>query len=358
MTAASTVDNQQAPRGLGLVKRIHFSRAFALGFGIPAVAAVCYQRDMAAPVWVALALHGYLWPHLAYWLAKRAQRPYAVEMRSLLLDNFLVACWLPAMAFNLLPSVVITAMMAMSSVGIGGVKLLARGLLAQLLGIGAGLLIFGWHWAPLSTQFNVIATLPIIVFYPLAIGAVTFRLAMRLSQQKKAIEDLSHRDGLSGLFNRLYWEQLVSDEFNRCQRLRNPASLIMIDIDHFKMLNDRAGHAAGDLAIRRFAELLQVNLRDIDRPGRYGGEEFSVLLPDTLLPQAVEVAERLRAMLHQQPLSEHGVITASFGVAELQEGLSDHGAWLQCADAALYAAKRQGRDCVVAHMNSARHDLI
>jgi diguanylate cyclase len=346
----SAIDNK-SPRGFGLVKRIYFARAFALGFGILAVAAVCYQRHLPAPVWVALALHGYVWPHLAYWVAKRAKQPYVVEMRSVLLDNFLVACWVPAMAFNLLPSVVIIAMMAMSSVGIGDVKLLVRGVVAQLLGIGAGVLIFGWHWAPLSTQFNVIATLPIIVFYPLAIGAVTFRLATRLSQQKKAIEDLSHHDGLSGLLNRLYWEQLVSDEFNRCQRLHMPASLIMVDIDHFKMVNDREGHAGGDTAIRRFAELLQINLREIDRAGRYGGEEFSILLPDTLLPQAVEVAERLRAMLHQRPLSEHGVVTASFGVAELQEDFRDHGAWLQCADAALYAAKRQGRDCVVAHMS-------
>jgi diguanylate cyclase len=250
--------------------------------------------------------------------------------------------------------VVIIAMMAMSSVGIGDIKLLLRGAMAQLLGIGAGILIFGWHWAPLSTQFNVIATLPIIVFYPLAIGAVTFRLATRLSQQKKAIEDLSHHDGLSGLLNRVYWEEQVQREFIRGQRLHVPASIVMIDIDHFKQVNDRDGHAAGDGAIRRFAELLRINLRTIDRAGRYGGEEFSILLPDTPLPQAIEAAERLRLMLHRYPLSEQGVITASFGVAELQESFADHGVWLQCADAALYAAKRQGRDCVIAHLPSSR----
>lgn len=354
----SAIDANLPPRGLGLVKRIYFARAFALGFGFLAVAAVFYQRNMAAPVWVALAIHCYVWPHIAYRIAIRAKRPYPTEMRSVLLDNFLVGCWVPAMAFNVLPSVVIIAMMAMSSVGIGDVKLLLRGVLAQVFGIGVGLLIFGWHWVPLSTQLNVVATLPIIIFYPLAIGGMTFRLAARLSQQKKAIEDLSHHDGLSGLLNRVYWEQLVRDEFNRCQRLHAPAALIMIDIDHFKLVNDRDGHAAGDTAIRRFAELLRINLREIDRAGRYGGEEFSILLPDTSLPQAVEVAERLRVALHQQPLSEQGVVTASFGVAELQENFSDHGTWLRCADAALYAAKRQGRDCVVAHMNSARDTEI
>jgi len=149
----------------------------------------------------------------------------------------------------------------------------------------------------------------------------------------------------------------VCDEFNRGQRLHTPAALIMIDIDHFKLINDRDGHAAGDQVIRRFAELLQINLREIDRAGRYGGEEFSVLLPDTVLPLAVEVAERLRAMLHKQPLSDHGVVTASFGVAALQDDFSDHGVWLRSADAALYAAKRQGRDCVVAHMSAAHKNI-
>jgi diguanylate cyclase (GGDEF)-like protein len=169
-----------------------------------------------------------------------------------------------------------------------------------------------------------------------------------LSQQRDKLDFLSKHDGLSGLFNRMHWESLVADEFARGQRQRTPAAIILIDIDYFKSINDRGGHAAGDEVIRRFADLVRDNVREIDRAARYGGEEFGVLLPSTTLPEAIDAAERLRAILEYRPLAGMRV-TASFGVAELRADFIDFHKWVECADAALYRAKAAGRNRVVAY---------
>ncbi len=340
----------QLPRGFALVRRIDTARTTALGLCFVAIGAVFYQLDAALSAWFALALYCLAWPQLAAWLATRAQRPYLTAMRSVVLDNFMLACSVPAMAFNVLPSAVMLVMLAMSVVAIGDRKVLLRAAQAQLLGIAAGLWLFGGHWAPLSMQLNVLTTLPLIVGYPLLLGAMAVR-AMRRSEAASADERC---DVQSGLLLREHWLTLVSDEFERCVRMQTPASLIIIDIDRFSELKLRCSADESAAVIRRCADLLRIKLRDDDRVGRYGEDKFGLLLPDTSLPLAVEVAERLHRMLHQQPLFLQHKVTASFGVAELQQSFIDYHAWLQCADAALYTAKRQGRDRVVAHLVSVR----
>lgn len=340
----------QSRRGLSVVRRIHIARTIVLGLGFIGVGTVFRQLGTPWPVWCALLLHGFIWPHLAHALALRAPKPFKMEMRTLLFDGLMVGLWVPLMHFNTLPSAVIIAMTAMSHIGIGGARLLVRGTLAQLLGIAIGTLLYGFHFEPVSTQLNVLSCLPIIMLYPVAIGALTYHLALRLTQQRNALDQLSKRDGLSGLFNRMHWETLVQTEFARCRRHGSMAAIVMLDIDLFKAVNDLGGHAAGDEVIRRLAAQLRANLREIDSAARYGGEEFALLLPDTSLVRAMEVAERLRNLLHQQPLSAMATVTASFGVAELHGEFADHTIWLQCADAALYRAKRQGRDQVAAYM--------
>lgn len=337
-------------RGFRLVRRVYLARCLVLGLGSLHVGTALYQIGAGPLLWCLLLLHGFGWAHVAYVLSLRAREPYRWEMNQLLLDAFLVASWIPQMHFNTLPSAMCVAMMAMSLVGIGGPGLMLRGFGVQVIAIVLGGTLTHWQFEPISTQLNVLSCLPSIMLYPLAIAALMFQLSKRLSQQRNELDYVSKHDGLSKLLNRRHWETVVSDEFMRGRRQCTTAALILADIDHFKMVNDCCGHAAGDEAIRRFADLILANVRAIDHAARYGGEEFAVLLPGTGLIEAIEVAERLREALAQSPLIAGRQITASFGVAELQVGFADAAAWVACVDAALYSAKQRGRDCVVAQV--------
>lgn len=338
-------------RGLTLIRRIYLARIIVLALSFFSVGSVLYQLQVAPVFWVLAAFECFVWPHLAYQIELRSERRGRAAMRTLLLDNLMVGFWMPVIQFNLLPCATIASMTSMSNVGLGGPKYLWRGALMHLIGVVIGIACVGYQWHQTSTLLNIVATVPLIVLYPVAIGVLTYQLAMRLSQQRDKLDHLSKHDGLSGLFNRMHWETLAGDEFARGQRQETAAAIILADIDYFKSINDRGGHAAGDEVIRRFADLLRDNVREIDRAGRYGGEEFAVLLPGTTLAEAIDAAERLRSILEYQPLANMRV-TASFGVAELTESFSDYHEWIEAADAALYRAKAAGRNRVVAYSRS------
>lgn len=163
------------------------------------------------------------------------------------------------------------------------------------------------------------------------------------------LEALATTDSLTGLLNRHTFLQLADKEFARARRYSRPLSVIMIDIDHFKSINDRHGHAAGDEVLRGMSAICQSNLRDSDLLGRVGGEEFVLVLPDTPQTNAVRVAERMREQLAKspiQPASLNLTITASFGVTSLREGDDSLQTLIERADAAMYSAKHGGRNQV------------
>lgn len=353
----SSVSTAQPRRGLTLIRRIYLARAIVLALGFISVGSVLYELRIPLHWWLLAVFHCFVWPHIAYRIEARAGHRRRAAMYTLMVDNVLMGLWMPVMHFNILPCAAVAAMTSMSNAGIGGAKLLWRGALAHGIGGGVGILLVGFHWQPASSLLNIFATLPLIVLYPVAIGVLTYELSKRLSQQRDKLDHLSKHDGLSGLLNRMHWESLVAEEFARGTRQRTPAAIILADIDYFKSINDRGGHAAGDEVIRKFADLMRANVREIDRASRYGGEEFAVLMPGTTLAEAVDAAERLRAILAYQPLGGMRV-TASFGVAELSAEFTDHNRWIECVDTALYRAKAAGRNCVVAYTPSGSEQLI
>jgi diguanylate cyclase (GGDEF)-like protein len=178
----------------------------------------------------------------------------------------------------------------------------------------------------------------------LALGLANLRL-------RETLRDQSIRDTLTGLFNRRYLEETLERELRRAGRAGRPLGLLMLDVDHFKRLNDALGHEAGDEVLRQLGERLRRALRREDTACRYGGEEFVLVLPDAPPADAARRAEELRRQLHGLTVSVQGrpagPITVSIGVA----AFPDHGLnaemLLKAADAALYAAKRAGRDRVV-----------
>lgn len=160
-------------------------------------------------------------------------------------------------------------------------------------------------------------------------------------------EEAAFTDHLTGLANRRRFERQLEREVGRTMRFGHPFSLLMIDIDNFKNLNDSFGHDAGDDAIRRISKVLREGTRGIDLAARIGGEEFAVLLVETTQAGATEVAERLRLAIKTLELTSACQITASFGVAECPADAQTATDILKAADVALYEAKRSGRDRVV-----------
>lgn len=160
-------------------------------------------------------------------------------------------------------------------------------------------------------------------------------------------EEQATTDHLTGLANRRRFERQLEREVARTARHERPFSLVLLDLDDFKQVNDTHGHEAGDVAIQSLARVLQQGTRGIDLAARVGGEEFAVILTETNLAGAAEVAERLRLTLKATEIPVIGHIAASFGVAECpSQGLTAR-ELVASADAALYEAKRQGRDRVV-----------
>ncbi len=175
----------------------------------------------------------------------------------------------------------------------------------------------------------------------------TFEMSER---DKEAFEQLASIDPLTGAINRRKFMQLAESELHRTQRYQNALSCLMLDIDHFKQVNDRYGHAAGDQVLRAFFEACCHSVRDTDIVARIGGEEFVVLLPETSQADALQLAERIRSEVSQMQVAiderQRIELTVSIGASFWSEEISDIEALMEQADSALYRAKHEGRNRV------------
>jgi diguanylate cyclase len=335
-------------QGLRLAQRVRALRSYGLAAGFLVMAGVFREIGTHPLAWALLVFQAFVWPQLAWQIARRSSDPYKAERRNLVIDSASGGLWIVLMQFNLLPSVLLVVMLTMDKIGIGGTRFLAICAAAQAAALVAAGLLFGFHFNPDTSMSMIIACLPLLIGYPIAVGVSAHRLARRVRQQNRMLAEMSRVDGLTGLFNRLHWEQVLSTEFARRQRSRGAASLLMVDIDHFKGVNDRYGHLVGDEVLRGVAKVLRDTLRQSDAAGRFGGEEFGVLLPDTPVAGALAIAERIRERVAAAALVPGGTAcTISIGIAPA-DGARSHLDWIDRADRALYAAKEQGRNrCVV-----------
>jgi diguanylate cyclase (GGDEF)-like protein len=171
--------------------------------------------------------------------------------------------------------------------------------------------------------------------------------SQHLQQANQQLEHLSRTDRLTQLQNRGYWEECLKREYNRIQRTGVASSLVIFDIDHFKNINDSYGHQAGDDVIRVTAKKLMDTQRSTDISGRYGGEEFVIILIGTNEDGAIYFAERLRKIIEALTIEydQNSIkYTVSLGIAEYSSELKDYNEWLERADRALYEAKNSGRN--------------
>jgi diguanylate cyclase (GGDEF)-like protein len=178
-----------------------------------------------------------------------------------------------------------------------------------------------------------------------------------LAVKQRELEQLSRTDGLTGLLNHKSIKERITEEFRRAQRHGDPLGVLMVDLDHFKLLNDRRGHPFGDRVLKRVADALTEAVRETDLCGRYGGEEFAVVLPRTSLNGALTVAERIRSSVELADFDGERM-TLSVGVAGFPGSAANPELLLRAADEALYASKREGRNRTQIYRDASRRASV
>ncbi len=182
--------------------------------------------------------------------------------------------------------------------------------------------------------------------------ASTLTLALRNSEIHREVQEMATIDSLTGLFNKRYFLDMLNKEFKSMMRYQNPVSLIMLDMDNFKPINDQFGHQVGDMVLREIASLLTRSLREIDIPSRYGGDEIAIILPETVMEQAYFVAKRIKRLIEEYSIrsGENCIkVTASFGISSCPDSeIKSAEDMIVAADKALYEAKRYGRNRIEA----------
>jgi diguanylate cyclase len=345
MSAHRIDDPHYVEEGRRFARRMYTPRVVGYLLGAVCIGGGLWEVGAPAWAWIVLGAQALVLPHLAYPLAARSRDPYRAELRNLLLDSWFGGAWIAAMHFNLAPSVVIVAMQAMDKAAVGGWRFLGRCLVAQVAGAAMVALLFRIEpQLLLSGNVARIASAPLLFVFPIMVGLTAYQLGRRVRAQNRELAALSSTDGLTRLPNHTAWLEAVEREFARSKREGQPMAVLMLDLDHFKAINDTHGHPVGDEVLRGVAEVLREALRLHDVPGRYGGEEFGVLLPACDIAGAEAIAERVRRKIEWASFAGSLRVTASIGCAALEANDLFAASLIARADRALYAAKAAGRN--------------
>lgn len=335
---------------LRLVHRIHRMRMLGTALYALPVASVLLERSAPWWLWGALTVTVLLWPQFAWRLARRARDPIAAEHRNLIVDAAAGGVWIAASAVSLLPTAALLAVLAADRYAVGGWRLTSRAFLALAVTFALAWIGSGFAFAPATSTRTMLACLPLMLGYQVLLSMVGYRLNRTVARQNRELERTNRTDALSDLPNRRHFDACTADAFRLFQRSTRKATLLLIDIDHFKDINDRYGHGMGDIVLRGVADALRTAARESDMPARLGGDEFALLLAQTDFALATAIAERIRARISALCFeAEPGLTcTVSIGVSGLCTGHTTPDEWIRDADAALYRAKAAGRDRIEA----------
>ena len=369
----NSVADQALPR---VIHRVRYS-AFVMGFAI--FASHMQGKDYNLLAWGLLGLQFFIYPHVLHWRIRHAIHPLERLLTHFQIDGFLMGIWCASLGYPLWVTFVILAASVLSASLYGGLRAAVHNILLFVL---SGLLwqaLTGRSFVfELQTSWPTTALCIVGLMLFLLIAADTafhrnhkllaIRTALQQSQQalhhannslhtqlqaihllQAKLQEQAHRDPLTGLYNRRFLDESLQRELLRCQREGQCLSLLLIDLDHFKRINDTYGHLAGDEVLRQLAAMLSTVARTTDITCRFGGEEFVLLLPN--MPQTVALAKADR---WRQEFSQTTIVfgtfqiqsTLSIGVATYPgDGTTPH-ALVHSADRALYRAKTEGRNRV------------
>ena len=330
-----------------LHKRVYRFRTLGMGLGMLPLAVVLAELQAPWLAWAWAIACCLLWPHLAYQLARRSADPFRAELRNLMVDSAMAGSLVPVMQFNLLPSAMLLTVTTADkfSTGVRGLWWRAApGMLGGLVVAGA---VTGFAVSyPTSTPV-LLACLPIMLIHTLAVSANGYQLIRKVQAQNSRLDELRRHDSLTGLQSRGHWQEQVGGLLDRHASGAASASMLLVDVDLFKQINDRHGHAVGDDVLRGIAAVIRAAMPPGSHAGRLGGDEFAIALPAPV-DEARVVAENIRhgvsalAFPHQASLR----CSVSIGIAEPPSGEATLRAWIESADRLLYRAKSGGRNRV------------
>lgn len=349
-TAATTATPSAArsdPRDL-LPQWIYRFRMMGMGLaGVP-IALVLLELDAPIVSWIWAAFTCLVWPHLAYWRARRSPSPFRTELGNLVLDSAIAGSWVVLMHFTVLPSVLVITVATADKINSGVRDLWRRSLPGMLLAMVIGGLLTGFAFRPETSMPVVLACLPLMLIHTIGVSMASYRLVRRVQRQNRRLDELSRIDALTGLDNRGAWQHQAEDLLARSRTAGRAATLMMVDVDAFKDINDRHGHMLGDDVLREIAAILRKGTRADALIGRFGGDEFAIALPQGLA-ETTMVAERIRHMVEHLTLPQAPDVrcSISLGLAEAGPTDTDLRQWMESADRVLYQAKQTGRNRIV-----------
>ncbi|EEZ8960332.1 diguanylate cyclase AdrA [Escherichia coli] len=341
-----TPQNEHQRSGLRFARRVRLPRAVGLAGMFLPIASTLVSHPSPGWWWLLLVGWAFVWPHLAWQIASRAVDPLSREIYNLKTDAVLAGMWVGVMGVNAPPSTAMLMIMCLNLMGAGGPRLFVAGLVLMVVSCLVTLELTGITVSFNSAPLEWWLSLPIIVIYPLLFGWVSYQTATKLAEHKRRLQVMSTRDGMTGVYNRRHWETMLRNEFDNCRRHNRDATLLIIDIDHFKSINDTWGHDVGDEAIVALTRQLQITLRGSDVIGRFGGDEFAVIMSGTPAESAITAMLRVHEGLNtlRLPNTPQVTLRISVGVAPLNPQMSHYREWLKSADLALYKAKKAGRN--------------
>jgi diguanylate cyclase (GGDEF)-like protein len=337
-------------------------------------------------LWSMFVLQFLAYPHAVQWLTRRTPGPVATERNNLIIDSAIFGAWAAGLGFPLWISVALFLATLLSHTITRGLAGVVICFIAVSSGALASTTVIAFHVSTDTAGLVTLASIVGLAIYMSLMGIEFFTYIRQLHEVKSAVDkqkstleeanaalhsqidkihdlqeklrEQANRDSLTGLFNRRYLEGTLERELARGRREAAPLTMLLLDIDHFKLVNDTYGHQAGDQVLRAFGGLLAEHARTEDIVCRYGGEEFLMVMPKMPLAIARERAAALLKLVQGQTVSFGELrirITTSIGIAAVPEHSDTAEGLIRCADEALYLAKRNGRNRVVAFGDTITH---
>jgi len=369
-----------APRRPGdwVVHLNHRNRTWCFALLMATLGAHMASQGASPWAWGLLVAQFLVYPQLVFWLATRSDTPARAELNNMSLDTVLFGAWAGALSFPLWISFILFIGATVNPTAFHGHKGLLRALGLMTLGGLAGAAVNGFEVSTHTDTLTTVLSMVSVSLFMIIIAEGAYSRTRKLYDTRERLRDSeqalrqantsleqrlaenaslhaqlheqAQRDPLTGLYNRRFLDSMLPRELARCTREGQPLSLMLIDVDHFKHINDTHGHQTGDEVLKKLAKLLHQRVRATDVVCRFGGEEFLVVLPNMSAQRALELAEQWRAefantitVLGQAQVSA----TMSTGMATFPADADTPQTLIRCADQAMYQAKAQGRNRVV-----------
>lgn len=346
MKEQKSISNVSRPEWLH--ERIYPHRIIGMGLATLPIFVVLNQLDAPLFSWLYCISGCIIWPHLAYYIAKRSKNPFIAERNNLTFDAFFAGSWAPLLHFNLLPSIMFIALAIADQISSGIRKMWIYGIAFILIGLLSTGFFTGFQVNLESSTSVIVATLPIVLVHFLVVSISSHKLIRRVYIKNQDLKELTLRDPLTALYNSTTWQEQAQLLFEKAAHQQTPLNIMVVDIDKFKRVNDKFGHSAGDTLILELARIIQKHSGSDNMAGRLGGDEFGLIIHGSR-SDATQIGYKIlndtyKLSMLQMPSEKFSV---SIGIACNSLNFSQYQDWFNSADQALYAAKNAGRNTLM-----------